>query len=121
MRQLPQAATDTYLDRLVQALRLLAPAGERLPVVLLGPSPWRSAAYPARRTHAPAVVAAGEWATKVGVPMVDLDPLVGPSLADGTGNPDGLHWSWQAHGLVGAAAARALLHAGTPGPGPTGR
>ena len=108
VRQLPQAATDTYLDRVLQALRLLTPAGDALPVVLLGPAPWRSAAYPVVRTHAPAVAAARAWARRAGVPMVDLDPLVGPSLADGTANPDGLHWSWSAHQLVGAAAAAAL-------------
>jgi hypothetical protein len=111
MRQLPQAATDTYLDRLVQALRLLAPAGERLPVVLLGPSPWHSSAYPVERTHGPAVAAARTWAERAWVPMVDLDPLVGPSLAAGTANPDGLHWSWDAHELVGCAAAAALAPA----------
>ena len=108
LRQLPQAATDTYLDRLVQAVRLLAPAGTDLPVVLLGPSPWRSEAYPSRRPHAPAVAAARDWARGAGVPMVELDPLVGPSLADGTANPDGLHWSWATHQLVGEAAANLL-------------
>jgi hypothetical protein len=111
LRQLPQAATDTYLDRLLQAVRLLAPSGDQLPVVLLGPSPWRSAAYPSVRSHVPAVAAARHWAARSGVPVVELDPLVGPSLADGTGNPDGLHWSWDAHRLVGEATARALADA----------
>ncbi len=108
LRQLPQRATDTYLDRLLQAVRLLAPAGDDLPVVLIGPAPWRSAAYPAQRSHRPAVAAARRWAARSGVPMVELDPLVGPSLADGTANPDGLHWSWAAHRLVGEAAADLL-------------
>jgi lysophospholipase L1-like esterase len=112
MRQLPQRVTDTYLGRLLQAVRLLAPAGDDLPVVLLGPSPWRSAAYPTRRGHGPAVVAARTWAAGSGIPMVELDPLVGPSLADGSGNPDGLHWSWDAHRLIGAAAADALIPQG---------
>ena len=108
LRQLPQAATDTYLDRLVQAVRLIAPAGDSLPVVLAGPSPWRSAAYPSQRQHAPAVQAARRWSQRSAVPWVDLDPLVGPSLLDGTANPDGLHWSWAAHELVGRALAGAL-------------
>ncbi len=120
VRQLPQAATDTYLARVLQAVRHLAPAGERVPVVLVGPSPWRSDAYPSVRPHAAAVVAARRWADTQGVPCVDLDPLVGPSLAAGRGNPDGLHWSWEAHRAVGEALAAALLEAGWPvaaGPG----
>jgi diglucosylglycerate octanoyltransferase len=116
LRQLPQPATDTYLDRLLAAVRLLAPSGPALPVVLLGPSPWRSAAYPSGRSHGPAVTAARRWAVRSGVPMVELDPLVGPSLADGSGNPDGLHWSWEAHRLVGLAAADALNARGSTGP-----
>ncbi len=114
LRQLPQPATDTYLDRLLQAVRHLAPSGDALPVVLLGPSPWRSAAYPSGRSHGPAVDAARRWAARRDLPMVELDPLVGPSLADGSGNPDGLHWSWAAHRLVGLAAAESLSGQGFP-------
>ena len=32
-------------------------------------------------------------------------PLGGPSLADGTANPDGMHWSWRTHSLIGQAVA----------------
>jgi diglucosylglycerate octanoyltransferase len=108
LRQLPQSATDTYLDRLVQAVRLISPAGDTLPIVLAGPSPWRSVAYPSQRPHRPAVAAARRWSARSSVPWVDLDPLVGPSLVDGSANPDGLHWSWAAHRLVGEALAAAL-------------
>ncbi len=105
LRQLPQAATDTYLSRTVQAVRLLA--GD-LPVVLLGPSPHAAPAYPSQRHHAPAVAAARRWATRNEVAFVDLDPLVQPSLDGGTGNPDGMHWSFAVHHAVGRAAAEAL-------------
>lgn len=108
LRQLPQAATDVYLQRITEAMRLLSPLAESVPVVLLGPSPYASSAYPSQRPHAPAVAAARRWARSRGVAFVDLDPLVGPSLAAGTGNPDGMHWGWQAHRLVGDAVAAAL-------------
>jgi hypothetical protein len=112
MRQLPQAATDAYLRRVLQAMRLIAAPGAGLPTVLLTPSPWASRAYPSQRTHAPAVAAARRWGAAEAVALVELDPLVGPSLAAGTGNPDGLHWSWPVHQEVAAAVTAALLDAG---------
>lgn len=106
LRQLPQAATDTYLSRVVQALRLMR--GDDLPVVLLGPSPHASALYPSHRHHGPAVAAARRWAQRERAVLVELDPIVAPSLAAGTGNPDGMHWGWQVHEQIGAAVAAAL-------------
>ena len=59
---------------------------------------------------------AAAWASAHGAGFVDLDPIVAPSLAAGTGNPDGMHWGWEvarrhrprrsppsslAHGLAG--------------------
>ncbi len=99
-------ATDTYLARIVQAVRLLA--GD-IPVVLLGPSPHSAPAYPSLRHHGPAVGAARRWAVAHGTGFVDLDPIVQPSLDAGTGNPDGMHWSFAVHEGVGTAAAGALL------------
>jgi diglucosylglycerate octanoyltransferase len=108
LRQLPQAATDTYLTRVTQAMRHLSPLGEGLPVVLLAPSPHAAVAYPSQRHHAPAVRAARTWAAANGVRLVDLDPIVQPSLDAGTGNPDGMHWSWDVHQAVGSALAEQL-------------
>jgi hypothetical protein len=113
MRQLPQAATDAYLERITQAVRLLSPQGQAVPVVLLGPSPYAAAAYPAQRPHAPAVAAGRAWADRHAVAFVDLDPLVAPSLADGSSNPDGMHWGWQVHHDVGMAVAAALAKLAT--------
>jgi hypothetical protein len=42
------------------------------------------------------------------VAFVDVEPIVGPRLK--TINPDGMHWSWEVHGLVGEAVARAFLN-----------
>lgn len=108
LRQLPQAATDVYLTRIVQAVRLLSPCGESLPVVLLTPSPYDAPSYPSQRHHRPAVAAAKRWAHSNRVATVDLDPIVAPSLEAGTGNPDGMHWGWGVHAAVGAALGRIL-------------
>ena len=102
-RTLPQVATDRYLTRIVQGVRALRPT---LPIALLGPAPWTGPYYPSTRTHAPAVAAAKQWARAHEVAFVDIEPLVAPRLA--TCNPDGLHWSWEVHALVGQAVARAI-------------
>ncbi len=113
LRQLPQAATDGYLTRIVEAARFWRPG---INVVLLGPSPHAGTTYPSHRHHAPAVDAARRWATTHDVAFVDLDPLVAGSLRDGSGNPDGLHWSWEVHAQVGRAAATALQSVSGDGP-----
>ena len=99
-RALPQAATDRYLSRMVQGVRMMRPD---LPIALLGPAPWTGAYYPSTRTHPPALAAARRWAALEGVGYVDIEPLIAPRL--GTCNPDGMHWSWEVHALVGEAVA----------------
>ncbi|MEZ5115784.1 MAG: SGNH/GDSL hydrolase family protein [Candidatus Nanopelagicales bacterium] len=105
MRQLPQRATDHYLARLVAGVRHWRPDA---PVVLLGPSPHDAALYPSQRHHEAAVAAARLWAATHDVAFLDIDPLVRPSLVDGTANPDGMHWSWTAHRRVGEALGASL-------------
>ena len=109
LRQLPQAATDHYLARIVAGVRAYRPG---IPVVLLGPSPHAAASYPSHRQHAPAVAAARRWAVVHDAGFVDLDPIVGPTLAAGTGNPDGMHWAWEAHAGIGEALATELRSRG---------
>lgn len=105
LRMLPQGATDHYLSRILHGVRYYRP---ELAVVLLGPSPWGSAAYPVHATHAPAVAAARSWAAREQVPLVELDDVVGPHLAAGRNNPDGLHWGWEVHGQIGQEVGRAV-------------
>lgn len=107
-RTLPQVATDQYLTRIVQGVRALRPD---VTVALLGPAPWTGPYYPSSRTHAPAVAAAKRWARTHDVALVDIEQAVAPRLA--TCNPDGMHWSWEVHGMVGAAVARAFTEAFT--------
>ena len=102
-RTLPQAATDRYLTRMVQGVRALRPD---LPIALLGPAPWSGPYYPSTRGHASAVEAARSWAAATGVAYVDIEPLVAPRL--GSCNPDGMHWSWEVHSLVGEAVAQVV-------------
>jgi len=107
-RVLPQAATDRYLTRIVEGVRMMRPG---LPIALLGPPPWTGPYYPSTRTHASAVHAARAWASRSEVAYVDVEPIVGPRLS--TCNPDGMHWSWEVHSLVGEAVAEALRSRGT--------
>lgn len=106
MRQLPQEATDHYLARIVEGVRTFRPG---LPVVLLGPSPHAASSYPSHRHHDPAVSAARRWARAHDSGLVDLDPIVAPSLSAGTGNPDGMHWAWEVHEAIGEALAAEVL------------
>lgn len=114
LRQLPQRATDHYHSRVVQGVRTWRP---ELPIVLLGPAPSNSTYYPQVRDHGGAVAAARRWAVAHDVTFVDLDPMVAPAMADGTANPDGLHWSWEVHQQVGRAVAAALAPLLPAGPG----
>jgi len=105
LRQLPQHATDRYLTRIVQASRVLRPG---LPIALLAPTIYRSRYYPAGRQHDNALRAALDLGRELDVAVVDPSPWVAPGLADGSANPDGLHWSWVAHASVGQALADAI-------------
>lgn len=104
-RQVPQPVTDRYLTRIIEAIRAVRP---KIPIALLAPSPYDSPYYPAQRHHASALTAARQLATRLDVPLIDPSPFVLPGLRDGSANPDGMHWSWQAHASVGAACAQAL-------------
>lgn len=102
-RTLPQSATDHYLTRMIDGVRMMRPG---LPIALLGPAPWTGDYYPSTRAHAPAVAAARALAASLDLAYVDIEPLVAPRLENC--NPDGLHWSWEVHALVGEAVADSL-------------
>lgn len=98
-------ATSHYLSRMVAGIRHFRP---EVPIVRLLPAPYDAAIYPAQRHHRQAVAAARHWCEKEGVLSVDLVSIVGPNLAAGRNNPDGLHWGWQTHAEIGAALAQVL-------------
>jgi hypothetical protein len=77
-------------------------------LAMLGPTPWKSPAYPSNRHYPQMLAAARTFAAGRGLRFVDVEPIVAPMHADGRGNPDGLHWDWPTHAAVGAAVAQAL-------------
>jgi hypothetical protein len=103
--QLSIPATSHYLGRMVGGIRTYRP---EVPIVRLLPAPHDAAIYPSQRHHAEAVAAGRRWCAQWDVAGIDLDPLVGPHLAAGRNNPDGMHWGWEAHADIGAALADAL-------------
>ena len=105
LTQLGEQATQHYLSRVVAAIRHYRP---QLPIVRLLPAPYDADIYPSQRGHAAAVTAARRWCRDQDVLAVDLDPIVGPRLAAGENNPDGMHWGWQTHADIGAALAGVL-------------
>jgi len=116
-RALPQHLTDAYLTACVGGVRYYHPG---VPVVGVLPPPHRAPSYGGRaRGHGPAVAAARAWGRRHGVPMADLPRAVGPHLAAGRANPDGMHFGWESHRAVGealaSAVARAWSSAGPPG------
>ncbi|MDQ4038866.1 MAG: GDSL-type esterase/lipase family protein [Actinomycetota bacterium] len=106
LRSLPQSLTDRYLANCVSALRMLRPG---LPIIGILPPPHRAAAFGFElRGHARACRAARAWGAEHDVPLADLPAVVGPHLAAGRANPDGLHFGWECHRDVGVELARVL-------------
>jgi len=125
-RALPQHLTDQYLSHCVGGVRYYHPG---VPVVGVLPPPHRAPSYGAAargngrrdaaawgdgrvvaavRGHGRAVTAARAWGRHERVPMVNLPALVGPQLAAGRANPDGMHFGWESHRAVGEALAQAV-------------
>lgn len=103
---LPARLTVHYLDTAVGALRILR---DDLPIVGVLPPVHRAASYGfvhTGRDRAAAAIAA--WGRRADVPLVDLAAVVGDHVLSGRGNPDGMHWGWEGHELVGAAMAKTL-------------
>lgn len=111
LRQLPQPVTDHYLSRIVQSVRHWYPD---LPILFLTPAPHRAGLYPTLRFYRPAVDAAGRWARREDVTLVDITGAVQRGLDNGWANPDGMHWGWQTHEEIGRMVAEALSGASVP-------
>ncbi|WP_374118745.1 diglucosylglycerate octanoyltransferase [Allokutzneria sp. A3M-2-11 16] len=106
---LPPRLSVAYLDRCLRGVRSLRP---ELPVIATLPSVHRAPAYGHVHTgRAPAASAITAWASTVDVPLLDLAALAREHVAAGRGNPDGMHWGWETHEVVGAALADLLRRA----------
>ena len=68
----------------------------------------------ARRTTAATAPSGAitEWAEQHDVPLVDLKAAVGEHVMSGRGNPDGIHWNFEAHQAVAELMLKALAEAG---------
>jgi lysophospholipase L1-like esterase len=103
---LPTRLTVRYLDTAVSALRVLRPT---LPVVGWLPSVHRAASYgQVHTTRARTAAAIARWAAEADVPVLDVPAHVGAHVLGGHGNPDGMHWGWEGHEVVGRAMASLL-------------
>jgi lysophospholipase L1-like esterase len=95
--------TVQYLDKILVGIRSLRPT---LPAVGVLPPVHRAHSYgfvhTARQGAAEAIRA---WGSRAGVPLLDLAELTGDHVLGGHGNPDGMHWGWDAHQVVGDALA----------------
>lgn len=112
---LPAALTVRYLDQILTSIRALRPT---LPAVGVLPPEHRAHSYGFVHTarHG-ATEAIRSWGTGAGVPLLDLAALTRDHVLGGHGNPDGMHWGWDAHQVVGAALAdtiRSLLESDGP-------
>jgi len=64
------------------------------------------------------VAAITPWAQRHRIPLVDLKQAVEPHVLGGHGNPDGIHWNFEAHEAVAELMLNALAQVGvTPGRG----
>lgn len=111
---LPASLTVRYLNQILVAIRALRPD---LPAVGVLPPVHRARSYGFVHTarHG-AVEAIQEWGRQAEVPLLDLAALTADHVLGGLGNPDGMHWGWDAHRIVGEALAeviRSLLPTGS--------
>ena len=105
---LPPHLTERYLGDCVRAVRALRPG---LPVVGIVPPVHRASVYGYVHTgRAAGEAAVRRWAQRHEVPLLDLPLLTGEHVRGGHGNPDGIHWGFDAHRAVGQALADTVRH-----------
>lgn len=103
---LPPRLTVSYLQRCRDAVLALRPG---IPVVAALPSVHRAAVYGcAHPGRAATEQATRAWAASAGARVLDVGTLVAAHVLGGHGNPDGMHWGWAGHGLVGATLGAIL-------------
>jgi diglucosylglycerate octanoyltransferase len=103
---LPPKLTVRYLEFCRRAVTTIRPG---IPVVALLPSVHRAPSYGGVHPGRPAAERATRaWAAQVGALTLDLPALVGDHVLGGLGNPDGIHFGWDAHRGVGLALAELL-------------
>jgi diglucosylglycerate octanoyltransferase len=109
---LPAHVSVEYLELTRGALDFNRPG---IPIVASLPSVHIADTY-GRAHHGREATAAAitEWAEQQGVALVDLKAAVAEHIFSGRGNPDGIHWNFEAHQAVAELMLKALAEAGVP-------
>ena len=110
---LPPHLTADYLEMTRGAIDFNRPG---IPIVAALPSVHIADSY-GRAHHGRDATAAAitEWATAHNVALVDLKAAVAEEIMAGRGNPDGIHWNFEAHRAVADLMLKALAEAGVTG------
>jgi hypothetical protein len=111
---LPPHLSAEYLEMTRAAIDFNRPG---LPVVAALPSVHIAPSYGmAHHGRKGTVTAISRWAAEHGVPLVDLKAAVGDEVMSGRGNPDGIHWNFEAHRSVAELMIKGLAEAGVQVP-----
>jgi hypothetical protein len=113
---LPPRLSVEYLEMTRGAIDFNRPG---IPIVASLPSVHIAETYGySHRGRRGTVAAITPWAARHRIPLVDLKQAVEPHVLGGRGNPDGIHWNFEAHEAVAELMLTALAEAGvTPGRG----
>jgi hypothetical protein len=107
---LPPQLSAEYLEMTRSAVEFNRPG---IPIVASLPSVHIAETYGrAHHGREGTVAAITEWASAHGVALVDLKAAVADHVMGGFGNPDGIHWNFEAHEAVAEHMLKALSEAG---------
>ena len=107
---LPPRLSVEYLEMTRGAIDFNRPG---IPMVASLPSVHIADTYGRAHHGRPGTVAAiTSWALRHRIPLVDLKEAVEPHILGGGGNPDGIHWNFEAHFAVAEMMLAALAEAG---------
>ncbi|MBV9514517.1 MAG: SGNH/GDSL hydrolase family protein [Mycobacteriaceae bacterium] len=107
---LPPRLSAEYLEMTRSAVDFNRPG---IPIVASLPSVHIAQTYGrAHHGREGTATAITEWACRHGVPLVDLKAAVASHVMGGHGNPDGIHWNFEAHEAVAEHMLKALSQAG---------
>jgi hypothetical protein len=115
---LPPHLSAEYLEETRGAIDFNRPG---IPMVASLPSVHIAEAYgKAHHGRAGTVAAITQWANEHNIPLVDLKAAVADEVMNGRGNPDGIHWNFEAHQAVAELMLKALAQGGIDAEKPRG-
>jgi diglucosylglycerate octanoyltransferase len=116
---LPPHLTAEYLELTRSAIDFNRPG---IPIVASLPSVHVADTYGySHRGRAGTVAAITAWAEEHRIPLADLKAAVAEHVYGGNGNPDGIHWNFEAHEAVAGHMLKALSEAGVNRSAPSSR